>query len=554
MAATIVSSLTNISLVNDNTGFDVWKRDGTGGTPSPISETDVFKQGTGACSVKVSNQGVVLAFGTGGLNLSASNTHLYIWVNMLAAPLMVDRANNGLCIFLCSDANVDDGANYKMWAVDGGDTYPGGWVRYVIDISKTATVDIGTLNTAAVTWVGMYCDTRPNVAKFDNLIIDRIDYTVGPGLRVYGTSTTDDLFGDIWTADAGTLANQYGIIREVQGVYYLKGRIELGDDVGINACNLTDIDKTIVYENPEYYNGAAVVSCVSSTLYRFDVVGNGTGDTTVQFGKKVGAGDTASGRNGLTIFSAGPDVTMDFDDGNANSVLIYGTVLRFIDGGLSWGTNVAHEFIGSTIDQCAQFDPVGGIVMRNNIFSGYGLDPDGALLWNESIDIKNSKFIANADAVNDPAAIEHPSAVGSPYAYTNLEFSGNDYDVNNTSGSGITITKSGTSNPSTYEGSLVTFVGSVPLSIHVVDKDDENIQDAQCAIYKKSDDSELMNEDTLASGMAEEDYTGGTPIDIYYRIRKASPGATLYKSVYGTGIIDAGGFSVTVRLLEDVTN
>ena len=267
MPATVVSNLTNISFVNSNTGFSVWKRDGAGGTPSAISETDVFIQGTGACSVKVSNQGVVLAFGTGGTDLSAANTHLYIWVNMLAGGLMATRVNNGLSIFLSSDTTLVTGANYKMWAVDGGDTYPGGWVRYVLDVSKTATVNVGTLDLTSVKWVGMYCDTRPNVAKFDNLVIDRIDYTTGPALRVYGTSTADDLFGDIWTADAGTVANRYGIIRRIQGVYFLKGRLKLGDDSGTNAASLTDIDKLVVYENPVYYNGTGVVSSISSSLY-----------------------------------------------------------------------------------------------------------------------------------------------------------------------------------------------------------------------------------------------------------------------------------------------
>src|SRR3990167_11525808 len=109
MPATVVSNLTNISLVNANTGFSVWKKDGTGGTPAAISETDVFIQGTGSCSVKVSNQGVILAYGTGGLDLSAANTHLYIWVNMLAGGLMKTRALSGLSIFLSSDAILTTG-------------------------------------------------------------------------------------------------------------------------------------------------------------------------------------------------------------------------------------------------------------------------------------------------------------------------------------------------------------------------------------------------------------------------------------------------------------
>lgn len=409
MVATIVSGLTNVSLVNDNTGFSVWKRDGTGGTPSAISETDVFLQGTGACSVKVSNQGVVLAYGA-SLDLSASNTHVYIWANMLAGPLMHDRADAlpGLGIFLGYDASIS-GTNYDIWAVDGADTYPGGWVRYVIDVSKTPTISNGTAALNSVDWVGMYCNTQPNTAKFDNLVIDRIDYTTsGTGLRVYGTSTTDDMWQDILDADEGTVGNKYGVATSKEGIIYLRGSIEFGDDVGTNAANLTDVDKVIVVENPTYYNGTAEADCLASGFNQYRIVGNGTGATTVTWGKKVGSGDTAQGRNGLLYINNAPGTQFDWDDGNANTVQMYGSTWRGFDGTtFSWGTNTAHEMIGCTIDQCAQFDPVGGIVMRNNTFSGHTTDNSGALLWNSSIDIKNCNFLANTDGTNDPSGIEH---------------------------------------------------------------------------------------------------------------------------------------------------
>ena len=486
MAATVINGLTNVTLANDNTGFSVWKRDGTGGTPSAISETDVFLQGTGACSVKVSNQGVVLAYGA-SLDLSATDTHVYIWANMLAGPLMKPVGNTalpGLGIFIGYDASIS-GSNYDIWAVDGADTYPGGWVRYVLDVSKTPTISSGTAALASVDWIGMYCNTQPNVAKFDNLVIDRIDYTTGAGLRVYGTSTTDDTFGDILAEDEGTIANKYGIVTSKEGIIYVRGSIELGDDTGTNACNLTDVDKVIVMEDPKFvhgtpletgtvttadatgvtltdtaatfqtngvevgdvvYNstdgGAGIVTSItsetvlvcaaglaggtnddfgsgdsyevssyeaatSSAIWNLNVVGNGTGSTTVQWGKKVGSGDTAQGRNGLTIIGNGAKTSMDFDDGNANSVLIYGSSIRNVQGTLSWGTNSAHELIGCTIDQCSQFDPVGGIVQRNNTYSGHTTDNSGALLWNSSIDIKNCNFLANTDATNDPSGIEH---------------------------------------------------------------------------------------------------------------------------------------------------
>jgi len=415
MAATVTNALTSVSLVNDNTGFTVWKRDGTGGTPSAISETDVYLQGTGACSIKVSNQGIVLAYGTGGLNLSATGTHVYIWVNMLAGGLMATRANNGLCVCLSSDATLSSGSNYSFWAVDGSDTYPGGWVRYVIDVSKTRTTGAGTLNLSSVQHIGMYCDTRPNVAKFDNLVIDRIDYTThGTGLRVYGTSTTDATWADILAADEGTIGNKYGVVTSKEGIIYVRGTIELGDDVGTNAATLTDTDSIVVFESPQYYNGTSVVDAVSTSFQQFKVVGNGTGATSVTFGAKVGSGDTASGRNGVTFVQSGAPVTIDFDDGNANTVLVYGSSFQGISGGLSWGTNTNHESIGNSFSGCTTFDPVGGIVIRDCSFIGVYDDGTAdastraALLWNSSMDIKNSNFIANSHSSSDVAyGVEH---------------------------------------------------------------------------------------------------------------------------------------------------
>ena len=415
MVATVTNALTSVSLVNDNTGFTVWKRDGTGGTPSAISETDVYLQGTGACSIKVSNQGIVLAYGTGGLNLSATGTHVYIWANMLAGGLMATRANNGLCVCLSSDATLSSGSNYSFWAVDGSDTYPGGWVRYVIDVSKTRTTGAGTLNLSSVQHIGMYCDTRPNVAKFDNLVIDRIDYTThGTGLRVYGTSTTDATWADILAADEGTIGNKYGVVTSKEGIIYVRGTIELGDDVGTNAATLTDTDSIVVFESPQYYNGTSVVDAVSTSFQQFKVVGNGTGATSVTFGAKVGSGDTASGRNGVTFVQSGAPVTIDFDDGNANTVLIYGSSFQGISGGLSWGTNTNHESIGNSFSGCTTFDPVGGIVIRDCSFVAVYDDGTAdastraALLWNSSMDIKNSNFIANSHSSSDVAyGVQH---------------------------------------------------------------------------------------------------------------------------------------------------
>jgi hypothetical protein len=97
----------------------------------------------------------------------------------------------------------------------------------------------------------------------------------------------------------------------------------------------------------------------------------------------------------------------------------------------------------------------------------------------------------------------------------------------------------------------ITINNSVILQITVKDKDDLPIETAQCAIFKTSDGTQLMNEDSNSSGIASESYNYLSDTDIYYRVRKSSPGDTRYVSVGGVGTITSGGFAVTVVLRED---
>lgn len=103
----------------------------------------------------------------------------------------------------------------------------------------------------------------------------------------------------------------------------------------------------------------------------------------------------------------------------------------------------------------------------------------------------------------------------------------------------------------TNAGALIV-VASVTLSIKVIDVDTDPIQDVQVGIFRSSDKAELMNEDTLATGFATESFNyPGSDVDIYIRARKSSPAATRYKPFSTTGLIESGGFSLTITLEED---
>jgi hypothetical protein len=62
-----------------------------------------------------------------------------------------------------------------------------------------------------------------------------------------------------------------------------------------------------------------------------------------------------------------------------------------------------------------------------------------------------------------------------------------------------------------------------------------------------------MNEDTV-SGVASENYTGSTPVEVEVRCRKASSGATKYKNYSSVQTIGTGGLTMTVTMIEDPIN
>jgi hypothetical protein len=536
-----------------NNGTETWtalKISGTGGSPSAAA-ADGALEGSTAVTCTVNKQQVALYYDIGSgneLDFSGGGAEegefVYVWINFLAAALLSTRSAGGLGIFL--ESSTPGTGQYHLWYFDGSDTYSGGWKRLVLDPTETVSSSSGTaIDLSAVRYFGVFADVGGSTLRFDNLICDAID--VGTGLRVYGTGTTDDLMGDILTDE---LTNRYGIVTALNdsgSAIELLGSLDLGDDVGTNAATLTDVDKKIFAGEPTYYQGG-VTNSIPLAAISINCVGNGTGATSITVGKKVGTGDTASGRNGYTIVGNSTyDVGIDFDDGNVNTNKWYGTTFELLGGALSWSDSSTHELIGCAFNDCAQFDPVGAIIMRDMTFVNYSGSVDGALLWNESIDIQKSSFISNTRGV------EHPSAAGTPYSYTDMVFSDNTYDVNNTSGTAITIEKSGTSNPSSYDTgqTSVTFTGSVPITITVVDTANQAITTAVVRIEEA--DGTLVKQGAVnGSGIYSTTYGGSTPLAVTAKVRSSSSGETRYFPIRTNGTIASStGLVTTVSMTAD---
>ena len=100
-------------------------------------------------------------------------------------------------------------------------------------------------------------------------------------------------------------------------------------------------------------------------------------------------------------------------------------------------------------------------------------------------------------------------------------------------------------------GGTYTPPASLTITIHVQDKDLNDIVGAQVGVYNTATREEIVNLDTDGNGDAIESYIG-SPINIEIRVRKSSPGDTRYVFFSTLGAIGTTDFNFTVTLQEDL--
>jgi len=506
-------------------------------------------------------------------SVDLTNKIVFSW--MLCTGAADTQANGGFQIVL------GDGTNTRGYYVGGRDNFAfqvtanQAWSCFILDTSKLSSFSYtqhagsSAPSLTAITQIGCGCTTTSKaLGGADNFFWDVIRYISNDGSAALtitgGSSGTPATFSDIEADDISTSTGKaYGVIRELaSGVYELQAPIQFGDDSGTNSIYFSDTDATIVFAD----------AAVKDSYFKIKVVGNSTGKTYFKLGEKVGSGDTAVGSKGITFQAPSSPVVgqFDFSDsdiGNATDegVYIYGTKFFRLDGGIilsSDATNgIGHEFIGNTVDSCGQVD-LGRVVVRNNVFASTidsygGTNPDGsAILWNSNINIKNCDFRNNSDATYDLHAIQHDTA--GTFTYDGLVFLGNDYDIHFTPASGdLTINASNDANPNTSEiegTGTVTINNAVTVLVKVQDKDLNDIQYVQVAVYKTSDRTEIMNKDTDSNGEASESFNYLSDTGIEVRCRKASSGSTKYKNFSTLGTITSSGYTLLVTLEEDPNN
>jgi len=576
----------------------------SGATFTPDANTK--KEGVAAlsCILKASGNNIVTFTPTVAKDLTGIK-HLRLWLLSTHGGLLNTMASGGIQFW------VSDGTNTGYYYVSGKDTYPGGWINLVCDLSRA--VDAGTKPSAmnAITSMGfvinltklgknaintwfdnfIYADGLIVYGEYDTgAITCNINATNGTFTRTVGDFVADGFkvgqdftssgfanggnntrktisaltttvitvtdktglvtesgsgdekikgyfgFEDICNADNATTGG-WGIARKISGIYFLTGMIEIGRaSGGTDNCKFQSKSKTVVFEDRRKSD---TVSNINVNLYSLNIVDNGTGTTEFNLGSVSGT----SGIEGCSIRVADLTQIPKFDilgnNSNVDNLKMCGTTFLDADS-IEMPANGANVFsLNCNFESCGEVLPKNSTITNCNFISPNNM---GVRITNKP------HYVTKCDFVTCPRGVNLTLA-DSSQTFTDLVFTSCTYDVINNSGITITVSKEGTSNPSTYDpgGSQVNFSGSVPISITCKNEAGNSIKGVRVRIEKQSDHSLIKEGYTNSSGTFTDSYTGGTPLDVKVIVRLKS-----YKFASAlTQIIAVSGLTVPFTMITD---
>ncbi len=462
-----------------------------------------------------------------GSNITwTSGWSFFLWGIFLAPAAVNTDASAGIEMAVGASITA-----FHRWTVGGSDfgRYPyGGWQNFVVDpevsTGRTTTGSPGT----NYRWVGMLCDVVSAISKGSPYGIDVIRYGRGEISTINGQASAYGTFEDMATANDASSA-KWGLFQETGGSYLWKGLMSLGTTT---ASDFRDANRTIVIDNTRR---------VQSTFNKIEV---NHASSNIEW---TAISITALGTTSKGAFEAVDDATIAMTD------CTFTDMDTFIYQSNSTLTNTTFRRCGQitqgsgTFDDCTFDDSTSAV----------------SLVVDSLADVSDCTF--NSDGSN------HAVNLGTVAATTSMSWNNylNDYAtysaggtstgneailVNVASGQTLTINVgSGYDTPSYYNTGTgdVDVVNSVTVNVYVKDSDNNAIENAAVAVYKTSDDTQIMNELSAAStGLATESFAFLSDTNVYIRVRKSSTG-TRYIPVKTTGVISSSGLTTTVVLIED---
>lgn len=532
---------------------------------------------------------------TQGLLLFASGASghcTYLWANVAAPPSADTWANGGLRMTVSSDLTPtltgtwpnSGPTNSRQWFLNGSDGLRmSGYVPYVFDPSVAGSLDLGSPSLAQIRRVGLMFGSIAAMATGNfNLFWDIVSIASGLLLR-NGSAAGPISFSDLLAVDH-TINTMYGTITQVAGIYYLTGKLYVGQDDQDNETCLGDQNQVVVFRNFP----------VSTGFYEVRVVGKLGALSTFQLGSYTNG--LASGgctvRGAARVNRADPSPvnslwSLTSSDAYAVTKLYASTLSDLYRASLSSTSELRTctiQGFGDITANGALFDDCTFQNLKNGspISATYAVKVQTvaatltncrfvscatALLWNVNADtdtkLDGTTFTSSGTGHGTELGASCPIAI----TLTNINFSGysgtpgsnptpnsgsTDAAIYNNSGKAITINIVGGNTPSVRNGAGATTVvsQSVPVTITVKDKDQVPIVGARVLVYDNSippgDLGGIVREETDGSGVATESYTGSTPIDVRIKARKKGFGETDQIQTLGSG-----GLNLVVILSPD---
>lgn len=346
--------------------------------------------------------------------------HLFFWFNHAAAGIVqefvVRFANAAGDWMQARIASSEAGINPRL--------YTGGWVQLVFSANKLfAQQDLSdgtppTLASARYVGIGARLIDGVMPKKQDNIFIDacwRLPADT-PAFRIEGTNG-----GVPWNWQDildWSLANENGLVQEVNGVLMINGPFQIGDSAGTSSTEFSDATGKVIQFTDDWL--------VEDDFFEITMAGNGTGTTDIDLGTVVGSGDDRQGASGGVIRSSRKAFTIDAetDIADLDTVNLYGVTLQGA-GITRFSGSTKTDLIGLTAIDCAEVQPNDAECLNGTIVAprGRGLE------MLSSHNIKQMNFIAgdktqvpetfgtstvsSSDSVSDPHSFSHTVATGS---------------------------------------------------------------------------------------------------------------------------------------------
>lgn len=387
--ANIISDLTIISNCDATTGWS-----------EGALEPDIKIQGTNALVTAIRNDGTVTFTPAASLDMSATDTHLRLWLFHSFYNNLAVKANGGIRLF------VSDGTNTNEYFVGGRDTHEGAWELFQANLA-VPDVD-GGANLASITSCGYSLLHDTAARNIDNTWWDF--FTFGTGYSIWGGTSGDRVtWSDVATAD---LSAGWGVLQLDKGVYFANAAINLGDTTGSSDLYFDGDNEVVVFYDADE----------SNTLYKIKASGSATGVTDIMIDNTV-------------IKASGQATRFDFfaSGSNLDRLEMNGTQInRAEQVQFKSGSTITN----CVFDGCEMISPFSSSFNNNTISNFTGSDP--AALYLEIDDfISDLSFISNANG-------GHALYIDTPGTYILTNFTYQGYaSIDGTTGNEVLYNNSG---------------------------------------------------------------------------------------------------------------